>query len=80
MDESNTVVPGKGATTASLVLGILSVVFVSLIMGIIGLVLASNSKKAGFEGGTRTAGFVLSLIGIIFGGIVTIATLIFMVR
>ena len=72
MNENNTVVPGKGAATASLVLGILSVVFVSFVMGIIGLVLAASSKKAGFTGGTRTAGFVLSLIGLIIGGITVV--------
>ena len=73
--------PGKGAATASLVLGIISVVCwffgvgaaVGLVTGIIGLILASSSKKAGFEGGIRTAGFVLSLIGIIGSAIVFVA-------
>lgn len=72
---------GKGLGTASLVLGIISVVFwffgwgsiVSIILGIIGLILAGQSKKQGFEGGTRTAGFVLSLIGLIGGAFVFIA-------
>ena len=71
-------IPGKGQATASLVLGIISVVFwffgvssiVSLILGIVGLVLASLSKQNGFEGGIRTAGFVLSLIGTIGGAII----------
>lgn len=78
MDQSNIPVPGKGQAIASLVLGIVSVVFwffgvgsiLSLITGIVGLVLASMSKKAGFEGGIRTAGFVLSLIGTIGGAVV----------
>lgn len=78
MDQSNIPVPGKGQAIASLVLGIVSVVFwffgvgslLSLILGIVGLVLASMAKKAGFEGGIRTAGFVLSLIGTIGGAIV----------
>lgn len=78
MDQSNIPVPGKGQAIASLVLGIVAVVFwffgvgslLSLILGIVGLVLASMSKKAGFEGGVRTAGFVLSLIGTIGGAIV----------
>ncbi|MCH5332783.1 MAG: hypothetical protein J1D89_02390 [Agathobacter sp.] len=78
MDQSNMPIPGKGQATASLVLGIISVVFwffglssiISLILGIIGLVLASMSKKCGFEGGIRTAGFVLSLIGTIGGAII----------
>lgn len=82
MDQSN--VPGKGQATASLVLGIVAVVFwffgvgsiLSLILGIIGLVLASMSKKAGFDGGIRTAGFVLSLIGTIGGAIVFVTCVI----
>ena len=53
MDNQN--VPGKGAAIASLVCGIVSVVcwffgvtsILSLILGIVGLVLANNSKKAG---------------------------------
>ncbi|MFR3291243.1 MAG: hypothetical protein ACLTSG_13935 [Lachnospiraceae bacterium] len=73
--------PGKGAAVASMVLGIIAVVLwffgysaiVSIILGIIGLVLASNSKKAGYSGGLRTAGFVLSLIGLIGGAFFFIA-------
>lgn len=57
-------IPGKGAATASMVLGIIGVVcwffgvssIVSVVVGIIGLILASNSKKAGFVSGVRTAG------------------------
>ena len=71
-------VPGKGAATASLVIGIIGVVcwffgysaIVSVILGIIGLVLSGNAKKAGFEGGIRTAGAVLSLIALIGGAVV----------
>lgn len=74
-------VPGQSNATASMVLGILAVVFwffgysslLSIVLGIIGLVLASNSKQAGFSGNTRTAGFVLSLIGLIGGAIAFIA-------
>ena len=80
MEENNNI-PGKGAATASLVLGIISVVLwffgysalVSVILGIVGLILAGNAKKAGFNGGIRTAGFVLSLIGLIGGAIVFVA-------
>lgn len=80
MEENNNV-PGKGAATASLVLGIISVVLwffgysalVSVILGIVGLILAGNAKKAGFNGGIRTAGFVLSLIGLIGGAIFFVA-------
>ena len=74
-------IPGKGAATASMVLGIIGVVcwffgvssIVSVVVGIIGLILASNSKKAGFVSGVRTAGFVLSLIGLIGGAIFFVA-------
>nr|WP_300170139.1 hypothetical protein [uncultured Flavonifractor sp.] len=71
---------GKGSAIASLVLGIVGVVLVcfglsivSLILGIIGLVLASKSKNEGFNGGLRTAGFVLSLLAVIFGAIFFVA-------
>ena len=81
MEENNNNIPGKGAATASLVLGIISVVLwffgysalVSVILGIVGLILAGNAKKAGFNGGIRTAGFVLSLIGLIGGAIFFVA-------
>ena len=80
MEENNNI-PGKGAATASLVLGIISVVLwffgysalVSVILGIVGLILAGYAKKAGFNGGIRTAGFVLSLIGLIGGAIFFVA-------
>lgn len=78
---NNGKVPGHGAAVASMVLGIIAVVLwffgyssiISVILGIIGLVLAGNCKKAGYEGGIRTAGFVLSLIGFIGGAAVFIA-------
>ncbi len=80
-ENGNVNVPGKGAAIGSLVCGIVSVVFwffgwgalVSVICGIVGLILASNAKKAGFEGGIRTAGFVLSIIGLIGGALVFVA-------
>ena len=75
--ENDNKIPGKGAATTSMVLGIISVVLwffgysalVSVILGIVGLILAGNAKKAGFVGGMQTAGFVLSLIGLIGGAI-----------
>ena len=45
----------------------------SVILGIIGLICASNAKKAGFVGGMRTAGFDLSLIGLIGGAFFFVA-------
>ena len=69
--------PGSGQAIASLVLGIISIVcivaswmylsIVSIILGIIGLVLASSAKKQGNKSGVRTGGFVTSLIGLILG-------------
>ena len=72
---------GKSHATASMVLGIIAVVcwffgdssLVSVICGAVGLVLAGKAKAEGFEGGTRTAGFVLSLIGLIGGAVVFVA-------
>ena len=73
--------PGKITAIASLVCGILSIFFsffgitaiLSVLFGIAGLVLASNSKKAGFIGGMRTAGFALSIIGLVLGAIIFVA-------
>lgn len=78
---NNQEVPGKSAAIASLVCGIVSIVFwffgttsfLSLILGIVGLVLANNSKKAGYNDGLRTAGFVLSLLGTIFGALIFVS-------
>lgn len=74
-------IPGKGAATASLVLGIIAIVcwffgwsaIVSVVLGVVGLILAGNAKKAGFVGSMRTAGFVLSLIGMIGGAVFLVA-------
>ena len=69
--------PGSGLAKASLALGIISFVcvvaswmylsFGSIILGIIGLALASSAKKEGNTSGVCTAGFVTSLIGLILG-------------
>lgn len=73
--------PGKGAAVASLVLGIISVVFwffgmgaiVGLVTGVVGIICASNAKKAGYQGGIQTAGFVCSVIGVIGSAIIFVA-------
>lgn len=73
--------PGSGPAAASLVLGIIAVVcwffgyssIISVILGIVGLALASSAKKAGNTSGVREAGFVLSLLGLIFGAIFFVA-------
>lgn len=67
-------------STAVLVLGICSIVFscvfVGGILGIIGLVLAGKGRKLNAENpgmysgaGTLNAGFVMSIIGTILGGL-----------
>ena len=79
-DEANL---AKSKATTSMVLGIISVSIswmfflgaVSVALGIIGLIMASKAKKLGFEGSTRTAGFILSIIGISIEGIVCITTI-----
>ena len=73
--------PGKGAAIASMVLGIISIcawffgigAVVSLITGVIGLICASESKKAGYTGAMRTAGFVCSIIGLSVGTLIVLA-------
>ena len=61
--------PGRGKAIGSLILGIFSVMFplpfIGVILGIVGLVLASTAKREGYIGGVRTAGFVISIIGTI---------------
>ena len=75
--------PGSTLATASLVLGIIGVIcwffgyssIISLILGIIGLVLASRARQEGNTSGVRTAGFVCSLIAVIGGAIVFVAVI-----
>ena len=75
---------GKNAAVTSMVLGIVAVVLwffsfaavVSVVLGIIGLVYANKAKSEGFRGGFYTAGFVLSLIGLIGDAIVVIVSII----
>lgn len=73
--------PGKSQAITSLVLGISSVALWffgytaigSLVLGIIGILMAVNSKKLGYTGPMRTAGFVLSIIGVVVGALVFVA-------
>ena len=46
-----------------------------VVLGIVGLVLADQAKRAGNIEGIRTAGFVCSLIGLIGSGIAVIIAL-----
>lgn len=72
-----------GKAVASLVLGICAVVswffglgaLLGMVLGIVGLVLAGQAKKAGNIEGIRTAGFVCSLIGLIGSAIAVIIAL-----
>ena len=78
---------GKPLAIASLVLGIIAVVccftgigsIVAIICGIIGIVLAGKSKNRGYFGGMRTAGFVLSIIGLVLGVLIFILVIAAMV-
>ena len=72
--------PGNGAAVASMVCGILSIVFcwcygiVGLILGIIALAMYSKSKRlnGGLVIGMATAGLVCGIIGSIISGLMLI--------
>lgn len=79
---ANVEIPGKAEAIVSLVLGILSLClcltrpWLSLILGIVGLVFAHIAKRRGYRNGIRTGGFVTSLLGVILScllGIVLVA-------
>lgn len=67
---------GKGEAIAGMVLGIVSFFGGGLITAIVGLALACSAKKKGYNRGMRTAGFVLSLIALIFSIIILIIVII----
>ena len=74
--------PGESNATASLVLGIIGAVLgftglIPFVLGIIGLVQANKAKKLGCNNSSSTAGFVLSLISVILGGIVIVVIFMF---
>ena len=56
--------PGQGLGIASLVCSIVGVSIVGLILGIIGL---KKSKEAGMSNGMALAGIIISSIGLVFG-------------
>ncbi len=68
-------VPGKSMATVALVLSIIGGVLVltyfcagiGLCVGIVSLILSIVSKSKGFEGSTRTAAFVISIITLALG-------------
>lgn len=65
----------NGLAVAALVLGILSIVFaflftiVGLIAGVVGIILAVQSRKNPAKKGMGTAGLVCSIIGCVFSGL-----------
>ena len=67
---------GSGHALASLIIGIIAVLsliggpilsFAAVILGIIGLILASGARRRGYAGSMATIGKVLSIISIIIG-------------
>jgi hypothetical protein len=75
----------KGFAIASMVLGIVSIVFsylgIFFIASIVGLILAVASRKryqmAGLRpNGMGTAGFVLNIIGLVFNGLMVLACMV----
>lgn len=69
----------SGKATASLVLGILSLIICGLPLGIIGLVLGVQARNAMPEGtpdrGKATAGMVMSIIACVWGAIAIVCTI-----
>ena len=73
---------GRSMALASMILGIVGLVFtflintlLGLLLGIAGLVLPGKAKRLGFMGGMRTAGFVMSLISVILGAVLFVLAL-----
>lgn len=73
--------PGRGAALAGAVCGAVSIlflpfegtVFLSLFLGLEGLMLTVKAGKAGFHGWVCTIGLVLSLAGALLGGVLLTA-------
>ena len=63
----------------ALVLGLLAMTIpvpvIDIILGVVGLVLASSSKNDGYVGGVRTAAFVICIIGTVIAVFYTIGVL-----
>ena len=71
MNDMNSSIPGRKSAIASVVLGILSLCFAGLFLGIIGIVLAVRGSRRlsehGYPTGLATAGLILSILGTVFG-------------
>ena len=74
---------GKDAAVTCLILGIISCLFFYLVIipficGLIGLIMARRAKKEGFVGSIRTVGFALSLSGFLFGVVILVVLIIYL--
>lgn len=73
--------PNNGKAIASLVLGIVSIVFfwaygiIALVSGIIGLILAISARKEAPANNMAKAGLILSIIGLGLGAIFFVSCL-----
>lgn len=71
----------NGLAVAALVIGILSIIFaftavwLGLILGIVGVVLGANARKK-HQTSMATAGFVCSLLGLIFSAVMLVCGLV----
>lgn len=70
--------PGEHQAAIALVLGILgtamgSTGIIGLVLSVVGLFMASSSKKAGYNGGLRTAAFILCVVGCVFSALWALA-------
>ena len=61
---------GKSKALGVSVFMLLVAPFLEVVMGILGIVFSSVAKKSGCHNGFRRAGFVLSLLDLIFGAII----------
>ena len=69
----------KGMGIASLILGIVGLVFGGFLFGVAGLVLAIMAGNRGYKEGVRTAGLVLSIIATVYGLIMTILVVVIVI-
>ena len=63
--------PGKGLGTASLIVGIISIVLGNPVASVVGIILGSMGKKksaaVGVKNGSANIGVILSIIGLVVG-------------
>lgn len=61
---------GKSKAAGVSLFMLMTAPFLEVVMGILGIVFSSIAKKSGCHNGFRRAGFVLSLLDLIFGAII----------